>query len=160
LARRACARCSARRPVPVCGDVTDDAWVEVDPERLTMIIEHVLRNAQDATPEDGSVAVSVSLDGSDSVAEATVPIGATSRIRVPTAALTVADTGAGMSAEFIAERLFKPFDSTKGSKGMGIGAYQVREYVRSLGGRVDVASVLGQGTRITLRIPVTGPPEA
>jgi putative PEP-CTERM system histidine kinase len=160
LARRACARCSARRPVPVCGDVTDDAWVEVDPERLTMIIEHVLRNAQDATPEDGTVAVSVSLDGSDAVAAATVPIGATSRLRVPTAALTVADTGAGMSAEFIAERLFKPFDSTKGSKGMGIGAYQVREYVRSLGGRVDVASVLGQGTRVTLRIPLAGPAEA
>jgi putative PEP-CTERM system histidine kinase len=160
LARRACARCSARRPAPVCGDGTDDAWVEVDPERLTMIIEHVLRNAQDATPEDGTVTVSVSLDGSDSVAEAAVPVGATSRLRVPTAALTVADTGAGMSAEFVAERLFKPFDSTKGSKGMGIGAYQVREYVRSLGGRVDVASVLGQGTRVTLRIPLAGPPEA
>jgi putative PEP-CTERM system histidine kinase len=160
LARRACARCSARRPVPVCGAVTDDAWVEVDPERLTMIIEHVLRNAQDATPEDGTVVVSISLDGSDSVAEGTVPIGATSRLRVPTAALTVADTGAGMSPEFVAERLFKPFDSTKGSKGMGIGAYQVREYVRSLGGRVDVASVLGQGTRVTLRIPLSGPPEA
>jgi putative PEP-CTERM system histidine kinase len=160
LARRACARCSARRPVPVCGDVTDDAWVEVDPERLTMIIEHVLRNAQDATPENGTVVVSVSLDGSDAVAEAAVPVGATSRLRVPTAALTVVDTGAGMSAEFIAERLFKPFDSTKGSKGMGIGAYQVREYVRSLGGRVDVASVLGQGTRVTLRIPLAGPPEA
>ena len=87
-----------------------------------------------------------------------MPIGATSRLRVPTVALTVADTGAGMSAEFVAERLFKPFDSTKGSKGMGIGAYQVREYVRSLGGRVDVASVLGQGTRVTLRIPLAGPP--
>jgi signal transduction histidine kinase len=62
-----------------------------------------------------------------------------------------------MSREFIAERMFKPFDTTKGSKGMGIGAYQVREYVRSLGGRVDVASHVGQGTRITLRIPLADP---
>ena len=62
-----------------------------------------------------------------------------------------------MTAEFVSERLFKPFDTTKGSKGMGIGAYQVREYVRSLGGRVDVASLPGKGTRMTLRIPLAGP---
>ena len=37
-------------------------------------------------------------------------------------------------------RLFRPFDSTKGSKGMGIGAYQVREYARALGGDVEVWS--------------------
>jgi signal transduction histidine kinase len=73
---------------------------------------------------------------------------------VPAAALTVADTGAGMSGEFIRERLFKPFDTTKGSKGMGVGAYQVREYVQSLGGRIDVASEPGKGTRMTLRIPL------
>ena len=49
--------------------------------------------------------------------------------------LVVSDTGAGMDAEFVRERLFRPFDSTKGSKGMGIGAYQVREYVQMLGGQ-------------------------
>ncbi len=65
-----------------------------------------------------------------------------------------------MSGEFVRERLFKPFDTTKGPKGMGIGAYQVREYVRSIGGRVDVASVEGQGTRITLRVPLSGPPQS
>jgi len=59
-----------------------------------------------------------------------------------------------MSGEFIRERLFKPFDTTKGSKGMGVGAYQVREYVQSLGGRVDVTSEPGKGTRMTLRIPL------
>ncbi len=157
VARRACERCSARKPVPKCGDVLEDAWVDVDPERLTMVVEHVIRNAQDATPEDGSVVLSVSLDGSDAATEIAVPVGETSRLRVPTVALTVSDSGAGMSREFIAERMFKPFDTTKGSKGMGIGAYQVREYVRSLGGRVDVASHVGQGTRITLRIPLADP---
>jgi signal transduction histidine kinase len=66
-----------------------------------------------------------------------------------------------MSREFIQERLFKPFDTTKGSKGMGIGAYQVREYVQSLGGRVDVASEEGKGTRFTLRVPLSlAPAEA
>jgi putative PEP-CTERM system histidine kinase len=159
VARRACERCSARRPAPSCGGVVEDAWVDADPERLTMIVEHVIRNAQDATPEDGSVVLSVSLDGSGDAMETAVPIGETSQLRVPTVALTVSDSGAGMSAEFISERLFKPFDTTKGSKGMGIGAYQVREYVKSLGGRIDVASRVGQGTRITLRIPLAAPPQ-
>jgi signal transduction histidine kinase len=59
-----------------------------------------------------------------------------------------------MSPEFIRDRLFKPFDTTKGSKGMGIGAYQVREYVQSLGGRVLVESRENEGTRIELHLPV------
>jgi putative PEP-CTERM system histidine kinase len=157
VARRACARCGASRPVPVVSSATDAVLVEADPERLTMIIEHVIRNAQDATPEDGEVSLCVSFDGAQTTDGVTVPVGETSRLRVPAATLTVVDTGAGMTAEFISERLFKPFDSTKGNKGMGIGAYQVREYVRSLGGRVDVASVPGKGTRITLRIPLADP---
>jgi signal transduction histidine kinase len=65
----------------------------------------------------------------------------------------VADNGAGMSPEFIRDRLFKPFDTTKGSKGMGIGAYQVREYVQSLGGRIVVESREDEGTRIELHLP-------
>jgi signal transduction histidine kinase len=69
------------------------------------------------------------------------------------AVLTVSDTGSGMTPQFIKERLFRPFDTTKGSKGMGIGAYQVREYVMALGGRVSVQSVPGDGTRVTLRVP-------
>ena len=96
----------------------------------------------------------VTVDGGAGDGE-TVPVGDTSRLRVPMATLTVTDRGAGMTREFVQERLFKPFDSTKGSKGMGIGAYQVREYVQSLGGRVDVASDLGTGTRFTVRIPLS-----
>jgi signal transduction histidine kinase len=58
-----------------------------------------------------------------------------------------------MTPQFVKERLFRPFDTTKGSKGMGIGAYQVREYVHSIGGRVSVWSAPGEGTRVTLRLP-------
>jgi signal transduction histidine kinase len=53
----------------------------------------------------------------------------------------------------VRDRLFRPFDTTKGSKGMGIGAYQVREYVTGLGGRLDVRSAVGSGTKIVLRLP-------
>jgi len=152
-ARRAARRCAVREPVPACEAAVDDAWVEADPERLTMVVEHLIRNAQDATPADGSVTVRVTLDGGPE-AGGSAPVGDTGRLRVPAAVLTVADTGSGMSGEFVRERLFRPFDTTKGSKGMGIGAYQVREYVRSLGGQVDVASAPGQGTRMTVRLPL------
>jgi signal transduction histidine kinase len=121
-----------------------------------MVVEHVIRNAQDATLEGGRVTVTVGIDGSESAADA-APAETSNRLRVPAATLTVTDTGAGMTREFIQERLFKPFDTTKGSKGMGIGAYQVREYLQSLGGRVDVTSEVGRGTRFTLRIPLAIP---
>ena len=67
--------------------------------------------------------------------------------------LTVVDNGAGMDEDFLRHRLFRPFDSTKGAKGMGIGAYQAREYARDLGGDVEVWSAPGQGTRFCIRLP-------
>ena len=64
------------------------------------------------------------------------------------------DTGQGMTAAFIRDRLFRPFDSTKGSERMGIGAYQARDYVRSLKGQLDVTSQVGAGTTFVVRLPV------
>ena len=133
VARRAVERCRVRRPEPAFEGDGAEAFVEADQERLTMIVEHVIRNAQEATPDDGRVVVSI-VPGDD------------------WHAVVIADTGAGMSPEIIRDRLFKPFDTTKGSKGMGIGAYQVREYVQSLGGRVVVESREDERTRIELHL--------
>lgn len=155
IATKACERCQGREPFPVRTESAEDAWIEADPERLTMVVEHVIRNAQDATPAHGSVTVTVGCEGGATEGE-TVD---TTRLRVPAVVLRVTDTGVGMSKEFIEERLFKPFDTTKGSKGMGIGAYQVREYVQSLGGRIQVRSEPGAGTQVTLRFPLAGPPQ-
>jgi signal transduction histidine kinase len=154
VARQACERCAGRLPVPSCGGGDEALWVEADPERFAMIVEHVVRNAQDATPEDGSVTVSVTHEAGSGAAEA----GGGNHVAGPCAVLTVTDTGAGMTQEFIQERLFKPFDTTKGSKGMGIGAYQVREYVQSLGGRVEVRSEPGRGTVMALKLPLAPSP--
>jgi putative PEP-CTERM system histidine kinase len=154
VAAQAVERCQVSRPRPTVGQ-TLEVWVEADPERLVMTVEHAIRNAQDATPPDGEVTVTVGVQGPQPQGE----VADTGRMRVPAAVLTVADTGSGMTRAFVQERLFKPFDTTKGSKGMGIGAYQVREYVQSLGGRVDVASEPGRGTRLSLRIPLAARPE-
>jgi len=131
IAALAVKRCADRAPLPVLSAVAGGCLLRADRERLQAVLEHLVRNAQDATPAGGTINVTV--DGTGQVAR-----------------LVVTDTGAGMDSQFIRDRLFKPFDTTKGSKGMGIGAYQVREYVRSLGGDVEVRSSPGRGTAFTL----------
>ena len=59
-----------------------------------------------------------------------------------------------MTEQFIKNELFKPFKTTKGEKGMGIGAYESREIISSLNGDVEVNSEYGKGTRFIVRIPV------
>ncbi|HXS31867.1 MAG TPA: XrtA/PEP-CTERM system histidine kinase PrsK, partial [Steroidobacteraceae bacterium] len=129
-AERAAMRCSTGVPVPQVL-VESSQKVGADPEHLSSIIEHAIRNAQDATPADGWVKVEIG--------------GRTGRPM-----LTVSDSGSGMDAQFVRERLFRPFDTTKGARGMGIGAFQIREYMRSLGGDVEVQSAPGKGTRLSL----------
>lgn len=140
LAREAVNRCSARQPRPVLHGC-ETVLVQANSERLTTVIEHVIRNAQDATHADGSVSVAVTHRGGQ-------------------VQLVVTDTGQGMDAEFLRDRLFRPFDSTKGAKGMGIGAYQVREYIRRLAGSVEVQSSPGLGTRFTITMPLLEPARA
>jgi signal transduction histidine kinase len=112
VARQAVARLQDRPPAPALAEADEDAFAMISGERLEHVLEHVIRNAQDATPADGSVRVAVRSDGSSAVIE-------------------VVDSGRGMDAEFVRDRLFRPFDTTKGAKGMGIGAFQTREFVRS-----------------------------
>jgi signal transduction histidine kinase len=69
------------------------------------------------------------------------------------ACVEVIDSGQGMSPEFIRTRLFKPFHSSK-QGGFGIGAYEARELVRAMGGRLDVESREGIGTRFQVRLPL------
>jgi putative PEP-CTERM system histidine kinase len=109
------------------------AEVKADPSKLSRVIGHVLQNALEATPEHGRVTLKVGRDAGHVL-------------------LDIIDTGVGMDDAFIRDRLFRPFDSTKGA-GMGIGAYECREYVRSLGGQVWVESTPGQGTRFAIQLP-------
>lgn len=131
-------RCRNRNPVPKLGEVQLNVASLVSRERMLHTLEHVLRNAQDATPASGSITLSL-------------------RSEAARAIIDVVDTGEGMDAEFIRNRLFRPFDTTKGDRGMGIGAYEVREFVRKSGGDVAVESEPGQGTRFTISLPLAAP---
>jgi putative PEP-CTERM system histidine kinase len=128
-------RSRPRRPEAQLDVGATSIWAQADPERLATVIEHLIRNAQDATDNDGRV-------------------GVQSFLANGMANIIITDTGCGMSSEFIRERLFRPFDSTKGSQSMGIGAYQAREYLRTLGGQVEVKSAAGVGTTFSIRLPV------
>lgn len=102
--------------------------------RLERVIGHLVQNAADATREGGEV-----------------------RIRVfaheERAVLEVSDTGCGMSEDFMRQRLFRPFETTKAG-GMGIGAFEAAQYVKQIGGSIQAESRPGSGTRITVALPL------
>ena len=108
-------------------------WTLGHEERLEHVIGHLVQNALDATSVQGDVVVRLATRNKQAMIE-------------------VCDTGAGMPAEFIRERLFKPFETTK-STGMGIGVYESLQYVRSLGGDLEVESVEGTGTTVRVLLP-------
>lgn len=127
-------RCSDRKPEPQLEAAPAEMRLAADPEEFLMVMMHIVRNAQDATPEDGVVKIDYSENDDGLVVDVT-------------------DNGSGMSADFIRDALFRPFHTTKSAKGMGIGAHQAREFVQRLGGRVTVTSSPGQGTSFHMTFP-------
>lgn len=65
----------------------------------------------------------------------------------------VIDQGCGMTADYVRRDLFKPFSSSKAG-GFGIGAFEARTLAEGMGGRIEVESRVGAGSRFTLVLPV------
>ena len=103
-------------------------------DQLEHVIGHLVQNALDATADGGRVSVRLDRDES-------------------TAVIEVVDSGVGMAPEFVRDRLFKPFQTTKAS-GMGVGVYESAQYVTGLGGRILVDSTPNAGTRIRVVLPL------
>ena len=133
LVRQAVAAKSTFEPRPLLAACTPGVMVVADAERLERVVGHLIQNAIEATAREGRVVVTLSGDADEALVE-------------------VSDNGAGMTEEFIRERLFQPFESTK-SAGMGIGAFESREYIRELGGRLEVASRPMAGTTFRVLLP-------
>jgi PAS domain S-box-containing protein len=123
-------------------DLSDDLWpVEVDIAQLQAALINMAANARDAMPKGGTLTVR---------AENTV---LQDRERVEGIAVSLTDTGQGMSREVLA-RVFEPFFTTKEvGKGTGLGLAQVYGFAQQSGGSVDIRSEEGRGTTVTLYLP-------
>jgi putative PEP-CTERM system histidine kinase len=125
-----------QNPIPICDKVSLSVVVSANRQRLVSALEHIIHNAQDAAGKQGWVAVRLAMSHDE------------------LACVEIEDNGCGMSKEFIANSLFKPFATTKGLTGMGIGAYESREFARSLGGELRVRSEPGKGSLFVFEIPI------
>ncbi len=108
-------------------------------EALEQALIHLVQNGIDASAEGTMVFVGQSSDGLNATIE-------------------VVDSGHGMSPDFLRTRLFKPFVSSK-QGGFGIGAFEARELIRAMKGRLDVESREGLGTRFIVRLPLASTAE-
>jgi putative PEP-CTERM system histidine kinase len=116
-------------------DLPDALLAAVNAERIERVLENLVINGLEAMgTERGRLTVAAGREDD-------------SRIF-----LSVADTGAGMTEEFISARLFRPFATTK-AKGVGLGLYTCREVVEAHGGRIEVESERGRGTRFRVVLP-------
>ena len=100
--------------------------VQANAETLGTVLNHLLQNAVEAAGENGTVRLGLALGQTEAIIE-------------------VEDDGPGMAAEFVRNQLFRPLHSSKGS-GYGIGAFQTRQLVRDMGGRLEVSTSPSHGT--------------
>jgi putative PEP-CTERM system histidine kinase len=133
IAREVVQARSVDKPAPTLQTADDTVLVVADGDRMQSVIAHMVQNAQEATPDNGCVTVRIAKARAEAV-------------------LDIEDNGSGMDKQFIQERLFRPFDTTKGNAGMGIGVYESREFIQSLGGRLDVKSEPGKGTLFSIHL--------
>ena len=121
--------------LPVC---------QADPDGLHRAVLNIVTNALDAVEErdNPQVAVGTKLEVDKQGRE--------------WVAIQVADNGAGIPQEQLAN-LFKPFQSTKGSRGTGLGLAVSRKILREHGGDVYVRTEPGKSSRFFLRLPVKSP---
>jgi putative PEP-CTERM system histidine kinase len=117
----------------------ENCFIRANSIKLTGILTNLVQNAKDACQQSGG-RVKFELEKQSDYA-----------------IIKIIDNGIGMTQTFIAERLFKPFDTTKGNAGMGIGAYEARDYVLKQGGALTVDSVPNEGSTFTIRLPLVTP---
>ncbi|ALO36476.1 histidine kinase [Colwellia sp. MT41] len=106
----------------------------IDEETFSAVLNHLLQNAQEATNDNGWVKIIAEMINDELHIE-------------------IIDNGCGMSADFIANRLFKPFDTTKGNAGMGIGVYEAKQFIESVDGTMQVTSQVNEGSHFKIVIP-------
>jgi signal transduction histidine kinase len=111
---------------------------EVERKAIERVIENLIINALEAMPDGGTLRVATRVENEEGV-------------------IVVADTGKGMTEEFMRDRLFHPFATTK-KKGIGLGLYSCRDMVEKNGGRIEVSSKVNAGTEFRVILPLAPEP--
>ncbi|MFH2050636.1 MAG: ATP-binding protein [bacterium] len=121
-------------------ELADLPVIKGNKQKIRSIVENLIVNAIEAMPVKGNLSIKtlITEDKAEQISYINV---------------IVIDNGIGMSREFIENKLFKPFTSTK-KKGLGIGMYQTYKTVKQMGGKLLVESEEGVGTTFTLMLPV------
>jgi len=114
--------------------VIDQVSTRGHEDRIERVLGHMLQNAIEATSAEDCVWLRLQRSSGH-------------------AQVVVGDTGRGMAPEFVHTRLFKPFNTTK-QGGMGIGAYESYQYVKELGGSIEVDTEENRGTIVTIKLPL------
>jgi signal transduction histidine kinase len=122
------------REVTLLGDAGVAALV--DANALEQAVVHLLQNALDASSGE--------------------PVSVRVAKEAESVSIAIADKGVGMDGDFIRNRLFQPFASTKPG-GFGIGAFEARSLISAMGGRLGVDSRPGRGTTFTITLPAAEP---
>jgi putative PEP-CTERM system histidine kinase len=135
VAQRVCDRFRSVHPVLVTR--AEKVRALANAEGLEQALVHIVQNAIDASKSSEPIYLDVTSSGLKGQ-------------------IDVIDAGCGMSPEFVHGGLFKPFVSSK-QDGFGIGAFEAREMIKAMGGRLRVESREGVGSRFTITLPV---PEA
>lgn len=132
----------------------DPACINASADGLGQVLMNLAINARDAMQDGGTVMIEVlCLDADDVPEKIRTQIQSDEYI-----AISVSDSGVGMSEETM-ERIFDPFFSTKEQgKGTGLGLSVVYGLVNEMGGALDVRSHLGRGTKISVFIPKSNQP--
>ncbi len=115
-------------------DIHDDVRIKSDPELLSLVWNNLISNAVKFTPEAGSIGVELRTDGN-------------------TVAVTVSDTGCGMTQE-TGKHIFEKFyqgDTSHATQGNGLGLALVKRVVDILNGEISVQSVCGKGSTFTVK---------
>lgn len=135
-------------------EVADDCPpVRADPGQLESALLNIAINARDAMPDGGRLRFRAAPADPRLPAEVRADLAAADETPPELVAISVSDTGTGMSEE-VRERAFEPFFTTKETgRGTGLGLSTVYGFVKQSRGGVSIDSAPGQGTTLTLFLP-------
>jgi signal transduction histidine kinase len=119
--------------IQVIHDFNSAFELTTDPDILDKILENIIVNATEAVGDDGIITIAAGIEGDSPV-------------------FTITDNGVGMTDEYIREKLFKPFQTTK-NKGTGLGLWQVKNMADQLKAIIDVKPNQDRGITVSVWFP-------